>query len=151
MIIGLNICVISSSLLISLPWFSFNYWCGSQIVRQKLSPLKDKNLIDSLNPFPLVFVCTEINNHVTLPQQTRTCMRLTVKSDVMIFDLAASKVEERRRGEGRSSPSELVRLHIVVVNGDSVADDKYSIRTKDPNNYSDTEMGTLSRSMGLSR
>ena len=60
MIIGLNICVISSSMLISLPWFSFNYWCGSQIVRQKLSPLKDKNLIDSLNPFPLVFVCTEI-------------------------------------------------------------------------------------------
>ena len=74
-----------------------------------------------------------------------------MKSDVMIFDLDASKVEERRRGEGRSSPSELVRLHIVVVNGDSVADDKYSIRTKDPNNYSDTEMGTLSRSMGLSR
>ena len=49
-------------------------------------------------------------------------MRLTVKSDVMIFDLDASKVEERRRGEGRSSPSELVRLHIVVVNVDSVAD-----------------------------
>ena len=69
-------------------------------------------------------------------------MRLTVKSDVLVLE--AIKVEERRRGEGRSSPSELVRLHIVVVNGDSVADDKYSIRTKDPNNYSDTETGTLS-------
>ena len=60
MIIGLNICVISSSMLISPPWFSFNYWCGSQIVRQKLTPLKDKSLIDSLNPFLLVFVCIEI-------------------------------------------------------------------------------------------
>ena len=39
-----------------------------------------------------------------------------MKSDAMIFDLDASTVEERRRGEGRSSPSELVRLHIVAVN-----------------------------------
>ena len=115
MIIGLNICVISSSMLISPPWFSFNYWCGSQIVRQKLTPLKDKSLIDSLNPFLLVFVCTEIIMLHFL-KKTRTCMRLTVKSDVMIFDLDASTVEERRRGEGRSSPSELVRLHIVAVN-----------------------------------
>ena len=44
-----------------------------------------------------------------------------MKSDVMIFDLDASTVEERRRGEGRSSPSELVRLHIVAVNVDSIA------------------------------
>ena len=49
-------------------------------------------------------------------------MRLTVKSDVMIFDLDASTVEERRRGEGRSSPSELVSLHIVAVNVDSICE-----------------------------
>ena len=74
--------------------------------------------------FPKSFsigLCLHRNNHVTLPQQTRTCMRLTVKSEVMIFDLDASTVEERRRGEGRSSPSVLVRLHIVAVNVDSIA------------------------------
>ena len=49
-------------------------------------------------------------------------MRLTVKSEVMIFDLDASTVEERRRGEGRSSPSVLVRLHIVAVNVDSICE-----------------------------
>ena len=43
-------------------------------------------------------------------------MRLTVKSDFLFLEVI--KVEERRRGLGRSSsaPSELVCLHIVVVN-----------------------------------